>query len=148
ENQTPQSRNIVLPVVTPSPAKSGAKPKIATSHPPTACHWRKKVMIIVETMANPSHGRSVRLWNTYSPPVRGIAEANPAYTTARNPVKTPVIKIPSQMLAPGYRMIVVMYTQGKMIPMFRMLYANAEYGDITRTSPEARRVNTWTCAVA
>src|SRR6266571_8983502 len=45
-------------------------------------------------------------------------------------------------------MIVVMYTQGKMIPMFRMLYANAEYGDMTRTRPEARRVNTWTCAVA
>ena len=41
-----------------------------------------------------------------------------------------------------------MYTQGKITPMFRMLYANAEYGDITRTSPEARRVKTWTCAVA
>ncbi len=38
ENQTPQSMNIVLPVVSPSPVKSGAKPKIATSHPPSACH--------------------------------------------------------------------------------------------------------------
>ena len=74
--------------------------------------------------------------------IENYTPANPAYTTARKPVKIPVMKIPSQMLAPGKRMIVVMYTQGKMIPMFRMLYANAEYGDMTRTSPEARRVNT------
>src|SRR6267143_2330542 len=35
-----------------------------------------------------------------------------------------------------------------MTPMFRMLYAKAEYGDITRTRPEARRVKTCTGAVA
>src|SRR5438876_10856816 len=52
------------------------------------------------------------------------------------------------MEAPGSNARGVMYTQGKITPMFRMLYANAEYGDITRSSPEARRVKTWTCAVA
>src|SRR5947199_9793919 len=52
------------------------------------------------------------------------------------------------MEAPGSNARGVMYTQGKITPMFRMLYANADYGDITRTSPEARRVKTWTCAVA
>src|SRR5438132_14114874 len=56
--------------------------------------------------------------------------------------------IPSQTLAFGYSAIVVMYTQGKITPMFSTLYANAEYGDMTRTRPDARRVNTWTCAVA
>src|SRR5438552_18830823 len=52
------------------------------------------------------------------------------------------------MEAPGSNARGVMYTHGKITPMFRMLYANAEYGDITRTSPEVRRVKTWTCAVA
>src|SRR5438093_368562 len=56
--------------------------------------------------------------------------------------------IPTHTLAFGKTDKVVMYTQGKMTPMFRTLYANAEYGDMTRTSPEARRVKTWTCAVA
>src|SRR5206468_13027726 len=63
-------------------------------------------------------------------------------------VKAPQIRIPVQMEAPGSNARGVMYTHGKITPMFRMLYANAEYGDITRTSPEARRVKTWTCAVA
>ena len=58
------------------------------------------------------------------------------------------MRIPAQTEAPGSNARGVMYTHGKMTPMFRMLYANAEYGDITRTSPEARRVKTWTCAVA
>src|SRR5947199_261656 len=53
-----------------------------------------------------------------------------------------------QSEAPGSKARGVIYTHGKITPMFRMLYANAEYGDITRTSPEARLVKTWTGAVA
>src|SRR5438309_9386322 len=68
--------------------------------------------------------------------------------TAKKDVKAPHIRIPVQIEATGSNAMGVMYTQGKITPMFRMLYANAEYGDITRTSPEARRVKTWTCAVA
>src|SRR3989441_12910 len=56
--------------------------------------------------------------------------------------------IPTHTLAFGNTDKVVMYTQGKITPIFRTLYANAEYGDMTRTRPDARRVNTWTCAVA
>src|SRR2546429_109181 len=77
-----------------------------------------------------------------------IVEATPAYTTAKKDVKIPQMRIPAQTEAPAWKAIVVMYTHGKITPMFRMLYANAEYGDITRTSPEARRVKTCTCAVA
>ena len=50
--------------------------------------------------------------------------------------------IPSQTLAFGYSAIVVMYTHGKITPMFSTLYATAEYGDMARTRPDARRVNT------
>src|SRR5438046_10307005 len=58
------------------------------------------------------------------------------------------MRIPPQTEAPGSKARGVIYTHGKITPMFRMLYANAEYGDITRTSPEARLVKTWTGAVA
>jgi len=57
-------------------------------------------------------------------------------------VKSPQRRIPAQTEAPFWKAIVVMYTHGKMTPIFRTLYANAEYGDMTRTRPEARRVNT------
>src|SRR5438094_2928034 len=50
------------------------------------------------------------------------------------------MRIPPQTEAPGSKARGVIYTHGKITPMFRMLYANAEYGDITRTRPEARLV--------
>src|SRR5438876_11611729 len=77
-----------------------------------------------------------------------MAEARPAYTTAKNDVKSPQRRIPAQTEAPFWKAIGVMYRTGKMPPIFRTVYANAEYGDMTRTRPDARRVNTWTCAVA
>ncbi len=51
-------------------------------------------------------------------------------------MKIPVISIPSGTFASGQTANVSKYTQGKITPMFRTLYANAEYGDITLTKPE------------
>jgi len=47
-----------------------------------------------------------------------------------------VISIPSGTFASGQKANVSRYTQGKITPMFRTLYAKAEYGDITLTRPE------------
>src|SRR5438128_1085135 len=47
--------------------------------------------------------------------------------------------IPTHTLAFGNTDKVVMYTHGKITPIFRTLYANAEYGDMTRTRPAGDR---------
>lgn len=60
-NHTPRSRNCVLFIVRPRPVKRGAKPRIEVSHPASACQWRKKVGIIVATIAKPIEGFRVRL---------------------------------------------------------------------------------------
>ena len=60
-NHKPKFNSWLLFMLSPKPVKRGANPRIAVSHPPRACHWRKKVTIIVATIAKPSQGFRVRL---------------------------------------------------------------------------------------
>jgi hypothetical protein len=58
------------------------------------------------------------------------------------------MRIPRGTLPPGKAVGDTRKTQGKIIPMVRILYTKAEYGDMTRTSPDAFRVKTSGLAVA